>query len=456
MNPSTPLRVGSVKITGNDRTSVSLIESELAQSFEGRTVQTVSESISHALERLESYGIFESAKITMDKGDILYDQSTNERIVTTDLHVDVKERNWWGAKTEVAQELHTGEQLVKMSGLLRNVFGKGEKFEVTSSRGTARSVSFSALLTMPKPFASNKQTFLSNVRSAIGANVTTHNYTRQASFCETVRGMTAALSDETGKHEMLYEFAWRDIVPVSKTLTDDEKRVNFYQGPSASIRQSAAVPTTKSSVKYSYTDSTLDNRFVPSQGRFIQSSAEVAGLGGDVQFGKLHVEAKQYFPIHPSVTFGLSCSMGAVRPFNQSINKSTHLSDRFFLGHALSVRGFAPFTLGPLDHEDNIGGDAMATASASLTFKLPVQALNDAGARLHLFANAGNLIDLNSHQSTKQSLRQAASDARVSFGAGLAIPSPLGRLEFNVVHAAQKQASDRTRSLQWGLGWQFA
>lgn len=68
------------------------------------------------------------------------------------------------------------------------------------------------------------------------------------------------------------------------------------------------------------------------------------------------------------------------------------LPDRFFLGGATDVRGFAHRGIGPREKDDAMGGDCFYALAAHLYTPLPIKALRDAAGavRCHLFANAGS------------------------------------------------------------------
>ena len=415
-------------------------------------------------QSLESYGIFEKVSIEIDTPTAASSRlsGSNAPVTPADIHVHVKEKVWYGLRTELNQELHTGEVNVKLSAAIRNLFGRAERIEAsTLTDGQTDAVNFNTFsLSLTKPRLAG-----THAKGYMGIFSTLQNHSSFASCHERAHGLTLSASDKAGRHEVGYEAALREIFPVARKQTDDEAKVSGYKGPSASLLSDAAVPSTKSSVKYTYTLDRLDTRLVPTRGFFVQSIAEVAGLGGDVHFAKAQVEAKYYQPVHPRVSIGCSVMAGLLQPLSPflSVSKSSppsarsHLSDRFFFGTPLTMRGFESWSLGPVDHHDTLGGEVTASTALSASVLLPDGLGGSSGARLHAFVNGGNLVGrgASAGRSWADVGTELWTGSRVSAGVGVVVPTPFGRLEFNLVRALRKAQTDRTKQLQVGLGLQF-
>ena len=425
-------------------------------------------------QSLESYGIFESVSIEIDTptptaaSPYRRSPAGTAPVTAADLHVTVKEKVWYGLRSELNQELHTGEVNVKLSAAIRNLFGRAERIEAsTLTDGQTDSLNFNTFsLSLTKPRLAN-----THAKGYLGIFSTLQNHSSFASCHERAHGLTLSASDKAGRHEVGYETALREIFPVARKQTEDEAKLSGYRGPSASLVADAAVPSTKSSVKYTYTLDRLDTRLVPTRGFFVQSITELAGLGGDVQFAKGQVEAKYYQPLHPRLSVGCSVMAGLLHPLSPFLPSAlssasskqsppstrSHLSDRFFFGTPLTMRGFESWSLGPLDHHDALGGEATASAALSASLLLPDGLGGSAGARLHAFVNGGNLVGRGAAgaRGWADVGRELWAGSRVSAGVGLVVPTPFGRLEFNVVRALRKAQTDRTKQLQLGLGLQF-
>jgi outer membrane protein insertion porin family len=149
---------------------------------------------------------------------------------------------------------------------------------------------------------------------------------------------------------------------------------------------------------------------------------------------------------------------GVVHPLpflNQSSSPSaTFLTDRFYFGTPLTMRGFERCSFGVVEHEDNLGGEVVAGAAASVSWAA-TKDMNSSGIRFHSFVNAGNLVPLNRNSLVQGTIQDLYDTARVSVGTGVVVPTPIGRLEINVATPILKQAWDRTRRFQFGLDLQF-
>jgi outer membrane protein insertion porin family len=93
---------------------------------------------------------------------------------------------------------------------------------------------------------------------------------------------------------------------------------------------------------------TLDNRVRPSRGRAISVTAEFAGLGGSVKYGRLRGNAAQYWPIGKGWIFSIRGEGGIIKSFeNRGAGiDPVRLTDRFYLGEP-EMRGFDIRGVGP-------------------------------------------------------------------------------------------------------------
>jgi len=118
----------------------------------------------------------------------------------------------------------------------------------------------------------------------------------------------------------------------------------------------------------------------------LSASTEIAGLVGDVKFVKAEVEGQKHVALGP-VVFGfpilnlsLSYHVGTVKSYGSEQHRPARISDRFFLGGPMNVRGFNHKGIGPraspLDggvaQGDALGGDVSYNGTASLGFPLPL------------------------------------------------------------------------------------
>ena len=110
-------------------------------------------------------------------------------------------------------------------------------------------------------------------------------------------------------------------------------------------KELAQGPVWVSMAGYTMAYNTLDNNKSPTSGLFASFKQDVAGLGGDVNFVRSTVEARQYYEVLPDVVGMLKLQGGNIEPWG---GKDLRMLDHFFMGPNL-VRGFAPSGIGPRD-----------------------------------------------------------------------------------------------------------
>ena len=100
----------------------------------------------------------------------------------------------------------------------------------------------------------------------------------------------------------------------------------------------------------------LDNRQHPSKGKVASVGVDFAGLGGDVEYGRLRFNAAEYWPLGKGFIFSISGEGGAIKALkkrygldfaNNSVElEGVFLTDRFYLGEP-QIRGFDIRGVGP-------------------------------------------------------------------------------------------------------------
>ena len=103
-----------------------------------------------------------------------------------------------------------------------------------------------------------------------------------------------------------------------------------------------------------------DNRFDPSRGFFIFTSADVAGgfLGADKDFYRMQAGASGYLPHLDRCVFESRIKVGMVNEYGDT--PEVPIFERFFGGGAGTIRGFRERRVGPRDPSSNdpIGGES--------------------------------------------------------------------------------------------------
>lgn len=124
----------------------------------------------------------------------------------------------------------------------------------------------------------------------------------------------------------------------------------------------------------------------------------MSGLLGDVRFVKTEFTGQKHASLGPVVfgglpilNFSLSYHIGAVKSYGTDENRPARISDRFFLGGPMSVRGFNHKGIGPraspmdggVAAGDSLGGDVSYHGAASVGFPcpLPLLAVRDGSSK---------------------------------------------------------------------------
>uniref|UniRef100_A0A7S3PJC9 Bacterial surface antigen (D15) domain-containing protein n=1 Tax=Aplanochytrium stocchinoi TaxID=215587 RepID=A0A7S3PJC9_9STRA len=467
-----PLQVRYVKILGNKRTNPSVIEQHLQEAYAGTTVNEVSLGLMKGLNKLKKLEIFDAVEITCEDVDTNNNKTTNindtmvndNEYFLTDVVVNVREKGILNMKAETFIEGGGSEGGVESTLGLRNPLGSGEQIRAGISYGSKSSNSYT--LSLSKPYV---YTPIMPLNLNICVDEQTHNRVAFSSYDELLKNALISFSDESGRHSFGYISSWRDIIPVK-----NKGNPYLYDCSSAIMQQ--ASPSFKSSINYSYTSDSRDDMMGPRSGRLFKFRTELAGLalGGDVSFSKTEFTYQAVNPLFPNwpIILGLTFKGGLLCPLNIGLfnsdskaNHSTitdcssHISDRFFLGGALTMRGFEYKGVGPRSHEsdvgasssggDSLGGDMTWQFGANLAFPLPSGLLNAAGIKGQLFLNAGNLTEWGA------SMRTVCRGARVSVGTGLILPTPIGRLEATWSWILRANNSDQKKRFQLGVGMDF-
>ena len=103
-------------------------------------------------------------------------------------------------------------------------------------------------------------------------------------------------------------------------------------------KELAAGPINTSLVGYTVSYNTLDNNRLPTSGLYIELKQDFAGVGGDVNFVRTAIEARNYYEVFSDVVSVLKFQAGNITPWG---GEDLRMLDHFQMGPNL-VRGFSP------------------------------------------------------------------------------------------------------------------
>ncbi len=170
---------------------------------------------------------------------------------------------------------------------------------------------------------------------------------------------------------------------------------------------------TRSTIGYTLSYDSRDNRIRPTRGHSLSFTQDFAGLGGSVKYLRNRLSADKYWPLGSGFIFSLKGEAGYIKSFEKSASASAdpvRLVDRFFLGEP-QLRGFDIRGVGPRIvrkpylydangvvtgvnesrdtwSDDSLGGRAYYLAHAEIEIPLGSGA-RDLGLRPSIFADIG-------------------------------------------------------------------
>ncbi len=257
----------------------------------------------------------------------------------------------------------------------------------------------------------------------------------------------------------------------------------------------------------------LDNRLRPTRGTQAVLGVDVAGLGGDVRYARVTVNASRFFALGKGFVFSIRGEGGAIKALSSRSNDpgidDVRLTDRFFLGEP-QIRGFDIRGVGPrvlrkfyagfdpvtgaggtvaTDRnqfvDDALGGKLYYLTRAELEIPLGSGA-RELGLRPSIYVDAGAVFNiarpftsgttllyqdnvtgrLTTSASTNNKANSIAQKfdeiflgdspkPRVSVGIGVNWNSPFGPFRIDLARALTKVEGDDPKILTFNVGTQF-
>ena len=200
----------------------------------------------------------------------------------------------------------------------------------------------------------------------------------------------------------------------------------------------------------------------PTSGYYLQVGGEFAGLGGDVQYGRLSAEGRAYYPITEKITFVGRAIAGHIEGWG---DEDIRLNDLYFRGGE-TIRGFDRGGFGPRDTVtgDSVGGQTYWATTAEIRFPFPFVP-DEIGLGGAVFADAGSLFGANdlakelSAAGTNSKGRafhlEDDSSVRSSVGGSVLWYSPVGPLRMDFAKALTKEKYDEEQFFRFGASTKF-
>jgi outer membrane protein insertion porin family len=189
-----------------------------------------------------------------------------------------------------------------------------------------------------------------------------------------------------------------------------------------------------------WTLDTRDSLIITTAGSLLRASTELAG--GDLQYFRLGYQHQWYRPLTRKLTLHLGGEVGYAGGYG---GKPLPFFKNYFAGGPGSVRGYRPFSLGPLDELGNTtGGNRKLVGTAEILFPMP-GAEQDRSLRLAAFVDGGQVY----------ADKIEFGELRYATGIALFWSSPMGPLRLSWAHPLNPRDGDRKQQLQFTFGTGF-
>lgn len=414
-NPNGKIEFVGVNVegTGADKTRHRLLKAHALPLLAATTVDEVVAAANSVQTSLNSLDIYQDVMLSID--------SPRPGQLTALINLPSAKR--FLAQTGTSFGNGEGSGYIRCTA--KNHFGLGEIFTVDTSVGTR--TKSATLFQASAPLAGVLPLRWRAELLAYGAEKSVD----WASHREQVRGATIRITSP--KHTFGLDYVLRSLY-ASKVR------------PSATVRSQAG-HATKYSAFYNWNYDSRNNAFLPTSGALVKVCNEVAA--GDYPYLKTCVDFVRGFRISEKISMSISGRCGGLIP----LNGQSHISDRFFLGGPLDVRGFRISRLGRNDEGDAVGGDAVMAGGLSLY--APVPRVSSPNLRLHAFINGGSV------RPYSQGVLQTFSDMlstppSIATGFGLVYAHPAARFELNLTFPLTSHAGEQShKGLQFGVGLSF-
>lgn len=420
------ITVERIEITGNEKTKDFVIRREF-RIAEGDAVNGF--LIERGRKRVQALGFFKSVTLKKQRGSEP-DKMLLVIEVVEDQTIDFAIGGGYSTSEGIIGDISIAE---------RNLFGNGQWVRLKLA-GSQERFQAEAGFTEPR--------FLgSNVAAGFDLFYRDVDYTNQASYkAQRVGGTLRArypLTDawSVGVNYTFVRSTLYDVAPAASAAIKEA----ITGSPDA---KSSAFNT--SSLGYSLTYDTRDNKKRPTSGVYYSVAQDLAGLGGDVRFVRSSGEARAYYPVNDEITAMGRTTGGIISGWG---GQYVRLLDLFYKGGE-TIRGFAVAGYGPRDtlsaNQDALGGRMFYATTAELLFQIP-GVPQDLGLRGAVFADAGSLWGLNSTAAKQPGAVGNTPALRASAGMGLVWDSPLGMLRTDYAIPLVKQPYDKTQNFSFGL-----
>ena len=415
IDPKIPVKIDSIRVTGNSKVKKELVERELiverGQYFKlSRVVESK--------QNLYNTGFFNSVEIDpygldIESGDVNLDVQVRERkmgyieagfgvgnVHSNRVFGEWGQRNLLGRGYALNLKAEFGYRLFMDNKYRGEYWAPKKQFEL-----------YEGALIFPHVFGT-WNTFATSANYTYDATVVPALVT-QTSLSLTVARKFARQST------MYFSYSFENI---KREQVENERENSRRRALDLSFRKD-----------------TRDFYFNPTQGSYMTLSTRVAGgfLGGDDDYYSIVPTLQEYRKVTRRSVFAYRVRFGFVDPFGDSSISGVPIEARFFAGGANSVRGYRENAVGPRgNYGEPVGGNVLLLGNAEWRYPLPWLGQYNFGGVF--FLDAGNVwSDINDISGSQFNVFVDSEDVDVldfkySVGFGLRYYTPVGpiRLDF--------------------------
>ncbi|HVM62122.1 MAG TPA: outer membrane protein assembly factor BamA [Verrucomicrobiae bacterium] len=438
--------IEKVEIRGNSKTKDKVIRRELAV-HPGEIYDTV--RVDRSVERLKNLGYFSKVEADPEPTDV-----PNHKSLVLNLEEQRTGSVNFGAGFSSIDSLIGFVEMTQGNFDLFNwptFTGGGQKLRLRLQLGLKRQ---DEILSFVEPWFLDKKLSLGFDVFHHAANYLSTEYNEQST------GGTVSL-----------EKAFTEFLRGQIQYSIQEIGLSVDRSASPEL-QSQAGSHVRSSIGGTVTYDTRDSVFLTTHGARTEVNAEVAGadggLGGDVNIYKLNLQSSVFFPLPNQQVIEVLGAARVVDAFGSTAANGTNvietlvngkgpvgtrsvkrpvdpvpIFDRYFLGGANTLRGFAFRQVGPKDiGGEPIGGNTSINGTIEYTYPI-IERVRGA-----VFFDAGNV--------SPNAYEVSIGDLKTDAGLGLRLNLPIGplRLDYGYPITSDK-VTGRAGKFQFSVGYQF-
>lgn len=212
---------------------------------------------------------------------------------------------------------------------LRNLFGGAETATATYQFGNRTKAAVEGSLGIPINGSPDAR-----AEAFVNGYIKDHSMINHYQENAKIAGIRFKAASAYGQHEVGYGLVQREITAMPKS--------------SATVRAHSGA-NLKSSVFHTFVSDSRNSASMPTEGRYLGVSQEIAGVGqlGDAAFVKQQIEVHVHQILvqadkkgaTPQIVLNAGAKAGFLLPLGGE-DRQINVSDRFYVGGPLSVRGF--------------------------------------------------------------------------------------------------------------------